>query len=79
MPLSRTVRAADPVRGVTDTQVVIGTITDLSGVTAVQGVNNSDAIRMAFDEANAKGGVHGRKIKYIVEDNHTPCRARCRR
>ena len=22
-----------------------------------------------FDEANAKGGVHGRKIKYIVEDS----------
>ena len=63
------VHAADPVRGVTDTEIVIGTITDLSGVTAVQGVNNSDAIRMAFDEANAKGGVHGRKIKYIVEDN----------
>jgi branched-chain amino acid transport system substrate-binding protein len=62
-------RAADPVRGVTDTEIVIGTITDLSGVTAVQGVNNSDAIRMAFDEANEKGGVHGRKIKYIVEDN----------
>jgi branched-chain amino acid transport system substrate-binding protein len=62
-------RAADPVRGVTDTEIVIGTITDLSGVTAVQGVNNSDAIRMAFDEANAKGGVNGRKIKYIVEDN----------
>jgi branched-chain amino acid transport system substrate-binding protein len=61
--------AADPVRGVTDTEIVIGTITDLSGVTAVQGVNNSDAIRMAFDEANEKGGVHGRKIKYIVEDN----------
>ena len=61
--------AADPVRGVTDTEIVIGTITDLSGVTAVQGVNNSDAIRMAFDEANDKGGVHGRKIKYIVEDN----------
>jgi len=62
-------RAADSVRGVTDTEIVIGTITDLSGVTAVQGVNNSDAIRMAFDEANAKGGVHGRKIKYVVEDN----------
>jgi branched-chain amino acid transport system substrate-binding protein len=54
---------------VTDTEIVIGTITDLSGVTAVQGVNNSDAIRMVFDDANAKGGVHGRKIKYIVEDN----------
>ena len=63
------VRAADPVRGVTDTEIVIGTITDLSGVTAVQGVNNSDAVRMAFDEANAKGGIHGRKIKFIAEDN----------
>src|SRR6201997_5348165 len=61
--------SADTVRGVTDNEIVIGTITDLSGVTAVQGVNNADAIRMAFDEANAKGGIHGRKIKYIVEDN----------
>ena len=64
-----TAYAADPVRGVTDTEIIIGTITDLSGVTAVQGVNNSDAVRMAFDEANEKGGVNGRKIKYIVEDN----------
>lgn len=64
-----TAQAADPVRGVTDTEIVIGQITDLSGVTAVQGVNNSDAIRMAFDEVNAKGGIHGRKIKLIVEDN----------
>ncbi len=62
-------QAAEPTRGVTDTEIVIGTITDLSGVTAVQGVNNSQAIRMAFDEANEKGGVHGRKIRYIVEDN----------
>ena len=56
-------------RGVTDTEILMGTITDLSGVTAVQGVNNSDAIRMAFDDANAKGGVNGRKIHYIVEDS----------
>jgi branched-chain amino acid transport system substrate-binding protein len=60
---------AQTVRGVTATEIVIGTDTDLSGVTAVQGVNNSNAIRMAFDEANAKGGVHGRKIKYVVEDS----------
>lgn len=60
---------AQAVRGVTSTEIVIGTATDLSGVAAVQGVNNSDAIRMAFDEANARGGVHGRKIRYIVEDH----------
>ena len=62
-------RAAEPARGVSDTEIVIGTMTDLSGVTAVQGTNNANAIRMAFDEVNARGGIHGRKIRYIVEDN----------
>lgn len=61
--------AASPTQGVTASEIVIGTITDLSGVTAVQGVNNSDAIRMVFDEANAKGGINGRKIRYLVEDS----------
>lgn len=60
---------AAEVRGVTDKEVVIGTYTDLSGVTAMWGVNNSNAWRMAFDEANAAGGIDGRKIRYIVEDN----------
>jgi branched-chain amino acid transport system substrate-binding protein len=60
---------AQTVQGVTDTEIVIGTATDLSGVTAVQGVNNSNSVRLAFDEANAKGGVNGRKIHYIVEDS----------
>jgi branched-chain amino acid transport system substrate-binding protein len=55
-------------RGVTDNEIVIGTYTDLSGVTAVWGVNDVNAYRMAFDEANANGGVNGRQIRYIVED-----------
>jgi branched-chain amino acid transport system substrate-binding protein len=53
---------------VTDNEIVIGTYTDLSGVTAMWGVNNTNAWRMVFDEANAEGGINGRKIKYIVED-----------
>ena len=61
--------AADSVRGVTDNEIVIGTYTDLSGVTAMWGVNNTNAWRMVFDETNAAGGINGRKIKYIVEDN----------
>ena len=60
---------AETQRGVTDTEILIGTITDLSGVTAVQGVNNANAVRLAFDEVNEKGGIHGRKIRYIVEDS----------
>jgi branched-chain amino acid transport system substrate-binding protein len=61
--------AAEPVHGVTDTEILIGTVTDLSGVTAIQGVNNANAIRLLFDEANAQGGINGRKIRYIVEDS----------
>ena len=62
-------RAAAATRGVSDTEIIIGTMTDLSGVTAVQGVNNANAIHLAFDDANSKGGINGRKINYIVEDN----------
>ena len=54
---------AQSVRGVTETEIIIGSVTDLSSFGALQGVNNSDAIRMVFDDANAKGGVHGRKIQ----------------
>lgn len=61
-------RAAQ-VRGVTDTEIVIGSMADLSGVTAVQGANNANAVRLAFDTINAKGGIHGRRVRFIVEDN----------
>jgi len=43
-------------------------MTDLSGVTAVQGTNAANSIRMAFDDVNEKGGINGRKIRFIVED-----------
>ena len=56
-------------RGVSDSEIIVGSMADLSGVTAVQGVNNAGGMRMAFDEANAKGGIHGRKIRFVVEDN----------
>jgi branched-chain amino acid transport system substrate-binding protein len=55
-------------RGVTPTEIVLGTHTDLSGPAATYGVSSSNAVRMRFDEANAGGGIHGRKIKLIIED-----------
>jgi branched-chain amino acid transport system substrate-binding protein len=55
-------------RGVTPTEIVLGTHTDLSGPAATYGVSSSNAVRMRFDEANASGGIHGRKIKLIIED-----------
>jgi branched-chain amino acid transport system substrate-binding protein len=62
-------KASAATRGVSDTEIIIGMMTDLSGVTAVQGSNAAKAIRLAFDAANAQGGIAGRKIKFIVEDN----------
>ncbi|HCC42791.1 MAG TPA: branched-chain amino acid ABC transporter substrate-binding protein, partial [Gammaproteobacteria bacterium] len=55
-------------RGVSDKEVVLGVATDLSGPTAIWGVGATNAARMRFDEVNAKGGVHGRQIRYVVED-----------
>ncbi len=63
------VAEAQTVRGVTDKEVSISTYTDLSGVTAMWGVNNMNTWCMVFEEANAAGGVHGRKIKHVIEDS----------
>ena len=58
----------DAPRGVTADTIVLGSHNDLSGVLAIWGVPSSNGQRMRFDEANAAGGVHGRRIEFIVED-----------
>jgi branched-chain amino acid transport system substrate-binding protein len=55
-------------RGVSKTEIVLGMHTDLSGPAATYGVSSSNAVKMRFDELNAAGGVHGRKIRLVVED-----------
>jgi branched-chain amino acid transport system substrate-binding protein len=55
--------------GVTATEIVIGSHTDLSGPAAIWGVGAAEGARMRYDEVNEKGGIHGRKIKFIVEDH----------
>jgi len=55
-------------QGVYKDRIIIGTHTAVSGPAAAWGVPSTNAIRMRFDEANEKGGIHGREIVYIVED-----------
>lgn len=55
--------------GVSADEIVVGSILDLSGPAALLGVPVRDGMRMRFDEANARGGVHGRKIRLVVEDS----------
>ncbi len=56
-------------QGVTDNEIVVGTHIDLSGPVAPAMPALRNGTQMRFDEANEKGGVHGRKIRFIVEDN----------
>jgi branched-chain amino acid transport system substrate-binding protein len=60
--------AADT-QGVSDGEVVIGSVNDLSGIFAAVGVPAVNGANMRFDEVNAAGGVHGRQIRFVVEDN----------
>ena len=57
--------------GVTATEILIGSHTALSGPASAWGNGATEGTRMRFDEANEKG-IHGRKIKLIVEDNQYP-------
>ena len=55
--------------GVTKTEISLGTIQDLSGPLAGFGKQIRNGMQMRVDEANEMGGVHGRKIKLLVEDS----------
>ncbi len=54
--------------GVSATEILIGSHTALSGPVSAWGVGSTEGTRLRFDEANEKG-IHGRKIKLIVEDH----------
>lgn len=61
--------AAHATQGVTDTEIVIGSNGDLSGIFAAFNVGAIKAAQQTFEEANAAGGIHGRKIRFVVEDH----------
>jgi branched-chain amino acid transport system substrate-binding protein len=55
-------------QGVSKNEIVLGVHTDLSGVAATFGVGTTNAFRLRVDEVNAAGGIHGRKIRLVIED-----------
>jgi len=55
--------------GVSDKEIVVGTHMDLSGPVAAGMPQLRNGTQMRFDEANEAGGIHGRRIRFIVEDN----------
>lgn len=69
------VLAQDKVPGVTDTEVMIGTSTPLSGPAAAWGTTALGMEAWA-KHVNDQGGVHGRKIRLVIKDDaYNPGRA----
>jgi branched-chain amino acid transport system substrate-binding protein len=50
-------------------EILIGEYGSLTGTTATFGISTKNGIQMAIDEANAAGGVLGKKLRVIVEDD----------
>ena len=62
--------------GVTDKEITIGVLTDLTGPASIYGQASVVGTRVAFNEINRKGGIHGRELKAVVEDHQwNPARA----
>jgi len=61
--------AQTPTQGVSKTEITIGSIQDLSGPIAGFGKAVRLGMMLRVDEANEQGGVNGRKIRLLVEDD----------
>lgn len=52
-------------------EIVVGEYGSLTGTTATFGQSTDNGIKLAFDEINAAGGVLGKKLRVIVEDDRS--------
>ena len=50
-------------------EIDIGLIADLTGPAALSGKHKEQGAQLAVDQINANGGINGKKIKLIVEDD----------
>jgi branched-chain amino acid transport system substrate-binding protein len=52
-------------------RIKIGAFLSLTGSTAAYGISALNAIKLATEEANRSGGINGKQIELIVEDDHS--------
>lgn len=63
--------AAEP--GVSDKTIKVGVLGSLTGPLAIFGTGNLAGATIAFEEANAAGGIHGRQIEWVsLDDESSP-------
>lgn len=56
-------------QGVTDTEILLGEVEPLSGPPGLLGIAHNVGVRLALAEANANGGINGRTLRLIAEDD----------
>ena len=56
-------------QGITDTEILIGDVMPLTGPPALGGIAHNMGVRVAVAEVNAAGGINGRKVRLITEDD----------
>ncbi len=64
-----TVQALAQGQGVSKTEILVGTILDQSGPLAGFGKQARLGMQLRVDEINEQGGINGRKVKLLVEDD----------
>src|SRR5215212_664692 len=55
----------------TPATIKIGVFLSLTGATASYGQSSLNAIQLATDETNKSGGINGKHIELVVEDDHS--------
>jgi branched-chain amino acid transport system substrate-binding protein len=69
--LSLSLVACLAVQAQTAEAIKIGAFLSLTGATASYGVSALNAIKLATEETNRAGGINGKQIELVVEDDHS--------
>jgi branched-chain amino acid transport system substrate-binding protein len=56
-------------QGVTDTEILLGEVEPLTGPPGLLGVAHNLGVKLALAEVNADGGIGGRQLRLIAEDD----------
>src|SRR5262245_40578520 len=68
--------AASSAQGISEDSILIGAYGPITGPAAFIGLGGRDGMNLAVKEINAAGGVNGRKLKVLFEDDaFSPARA----
>ena len=67
LALAHPAQAQEP--GLSDSEIVLGMWTCLTGPTALLGTSARDGVQVWVNEINEAGGIHGRKLRLVVYDS----------